>query len=151
MIQWFNDQCLNDSMINESMIQWSMQQPAAADSGKEQERIIDKLGCGQRAMGIGAQKLVPPLLSTSVRPRWSSKMGYVSAFRSKNAQITWDTNQSKETCRGGGKKSFPGAPALARILKKTGLDDFCTVSYNLRYLRKLVWMTSEQCHTILQS
>ena len=37
-----------------------------------------------------APTLVPPLLSTSVRPRWSFKMQYVSAFWSKKAEITWD-------------------------------------------------------------
>ena len=35
--------------------------------------------------------LVPPLLSTSVHPRWSSVMGYVSAFWGQNAQITRNT------------------------------------------------------------
>ena len=35
--------------------------------------------------------LVPPLLSTSVHPRWSSEMAYVSAFWSKKAEITRNT------------------------------------------------------------
>ena len=42
-------------------------------------------------MGIGAQKLVPPLLSTSVQPRWSSEMAYVSALWAQNEKITRDT------------------------------------------------------------
>ena len=37
-----------------------------------------------------APTLVPPLLSTSVRPRWSFKMQYVLAFWSRKAEITWD-------------------------------------------------------------
>ena len=66
-------------------------------------------------MAIGAQKLVPPLLSTSVQPRWSSEMASVLAFWSKNAQITRDTVVGKyDGILGGFKLYFFGELILAR-------------------------------------
>ena len=61
-----------------------------------EQKCTDNLRHNRR----GTRTPVPPLMSTSVRPRGSSKMQYVSAFWSLNDQITRDTKVREVTLRG---------------------------------------------------
>ena len=65
-------------------------------------------------MAIGAQKLVPPLLSTSVQPRWSSEMAYVSALWAEIEKISRDTVVLEVTWGGWSLGVLFGALTLAR-------------------------------------